>query len=88
MLPCHLTISSLAELLRNDVTGDHVMARGPATFKQADLKRALKGAVAAGVEIARIEIDARTGNIIMLTPQVPSAPVAPYELWKAGSNAR
>jgi hypothetical protein len=64
------------------------MARGPATFKQADVTRALRGAVVAGVEIARVEIDTRTGNIVMLTPRVPSAPVSPYEVWKAEDNAR
>lgn len=32
------------------------MARGPQTFKQADLTRALKGAKAAGVEVCRVKI--------------------------------
>jgi hypothetical protein len=64
------------------------MARVPATFKQADVTRALRGAVAAGVEVARIEIDARTGNIVILTPRVPSVSVAPYDAWKAEVNAR
>jgi hypothetical protein len=64
------------------------MARVPATFKQADVTRALRGAVAAGVEVARIEIDPRTGNIVISTPRVPSVPVAPYDAWKAEGNAR
>jgi hypothetical protein len=58
------------------------------TFKQSDVTRALRGAVAAGVEVARIEIDARTGNIVMLTPRAPNVPDAPYDLWKAKSSAR
>jgi hypothetical protein len=64
------------------------MARVPATFKQADVTRALRGAVAAGVEVARIEIDARTGNIVISTPRVHSLSVAPYDTWKAEGNAR
>ena len=64
------------------------MARGPLPLKQADVTRALRGAVAAGVEIARIEIDPRNGCIVILTPRILSAPVEPYDVWKAESNAR
>ena len=58
------------------------MARGTAPFKQADVTRALRGAVAAGVEIARVEIVPRNGNIVILTPRDFSTPVAPYDVWK------
>lgn len=40
------------------------MSRGPSTFRQRDLTRALRGAQAAGVELARVEIG-RDGRIIM-----------------------
>ena len=63
------------------------MARGPLPVKQADVTRALRGAVAAGVEIARVEIDPRNGNIVILTPRDFGASVAPYDVWKAKSNA-
>jgi hypothetical protein len=42
------------------------MARGPLTFRQQDLVRALKGARAAGIEVARVEID-KTGKIVIVT---------------------
>jgi len=41
------------------------MAHAPATFKQSDLVRALKAARAAGVDIARFEIE--NGKIIIVT---------------------
>jgi len=63
------------------------MPRTPASFKQGDVTRALRGAVAAGIQVARIEIDPRTGHIIILTPQVLGSPIAPYDAWKAVRNA-
>jgi len=59
-----------------------------ATFTQADVKRALRGAVAAGVVVARIEIDARTGNIVISTPSFTSVPLDPYDSWKGEPDAR
>jgi hypothetical protein len=41
------------------------MSRGPATFRQSDLARALRAARAAGLEIARVEVD-RTGKITVI----------------------
>jgi hypothetical protein len=35
-----------------------MMARGPSPFKQRELTRAIKAAVAAGMEVARYEIEA------------------------------
>jgi hypothetical protein len=42
------------------------MARGPCTFKQQDVTRALRAAVAAGVEVQRFEID-KDGKIVVVT---------------------
>jgi hypothetical protein len=42
------------------------MSRGPSIFRQSDVTRAIKGAAAAGVHIARIEID-KTGKIVIIT---------------------
>ena len=48
------------------------MARGPCTFKQQDVTRALRATVAAGISVQRIEID-RDGKIIVITDGQPTA---------------
>ena len=52
--------------------GRSVMSRGPNTFRKSDLVRALKGAKAAGVEVARIKI-AKDGKIEIETISAPEA---------------
>jgi hypothetical protein len=42
------------------------MSRAPSTFRQNDVTRAVKAAVAAGVEIAQVEIG-KDGKIIIVT---------------------
>lgn len=45
------------------------MARN-VVFKQADVKRAVKGALNAGMAIGRVEIDPASGRIVILTPSI------------------
>jgi hypothetical protein len=42
------------------------MSKGPQAFRRADLTRAIKGAVAAGIEIARAEIEPQSGKIVIV----------------------
>jgi hypothetical protein len=42
------------------------MARVPSTFRQQDVTKAVKAVTAAGVDIARIEID-KAGKIVIVT---------------------
>ena len=41
------------------------MSRGPHSFKQGDVRRLVKAAIAAGVEVARVEVD-RDGKITVI----------------------
>jgi hypothetical protein len=42
------------------------MARAPSTFRQQDVTKAVRAAKAAGVRVARVEID-RDGKIVIVT---------------------
>jgi hypothetical protein len=48
------------------------MARAPSTFRQQDVTRAVKAVAAAGVDIARVEID-KMGKIVIITTVTPAA---------------
>jgi hypothetical protein len=50
------------------------MARGPSTFRQRDLTAAVKAVVAAGYEVARAEIDATTGRIVVVIGKARGQP--------------
>ena len=54
------------------------MSRAPSTFRQQDITRAIKAATAAGVGIARIEID-KTGKIVIITAEPTDQPAAKME---------
>jgi hypothetical protein len=47
-----------------------LMSRGKQIFKQADVTKALKGTVNAGLPVQRVEID-RDGKIIVFTGKQP-----------------
>ena len=55
------------------------MARGRSSFRQADVKRALLAAVAAGVEVERVEIDPVDGKITIVIGK-PDAPTRTGEI--------
>lgn len=52
----------------------------PARFRQADVKRATAGVVAAGLSVARVEIDA--GGKIVIIPGQPTIPPKNDNEWE------
>jgi hypothetical protein len=42
------------------------MPKSRQTFRRSDLTRAIKGAIAAGVDVARADIDSETGRIVIV----------------------
>lgn len=59
------------------------MSRGPVTFRQADLTRALRAARAAGLEVAGYEIDPVTGKISVTTRTEQNTPQTAFDKWIA-----
>lgn len=59
------------------------MKRQPCTFRQSDVTRAIKAAIAAGAKIARIEID-KSGKIILVadSPRLPESKDDAENEWK------
>jgi hypothetical protein len=54
------------------------MSRAAHTFKQADVTKALKAAVKAGIDVGRVEID-RDGKIIVIVAEPAGAPDTDHE---------
>jgi hypothetical protein len=59
------------------------VANGKCKFKKIDVTRALRAAIAAGLEVARMEIDA-DGKIVVVTGKALSTnePATDFDKWK------
>jgi hypothetical protein len=60
------------------------MARGKLSFKKTDVTRAVKAVAAAGVKVARVEVDT-AGKIVIIAAGEPESQLAGNELdmWRA-----
>jgi hypothetical protein len=67
------------------------MSRAPSTFRQQDVTRALRAAAAAGVDIARIEID-KAGKITIIAASGAAEPANDLDRelaeWEARHNGQ
>ena len=57
------------------------MAARKFLFKQADVSRAVKGAMLGGMEVGRIEIDPDSGRITLIAGQAASEPENDFDKW-------
>jgi hypothetical protein len=66
------------------------MARGPCTFRQRDMTAAVKAVAAAGMEVARVEIDPTTGRIVVTVARAsePAAESVGGNEWDAVTQER
>jgi len=64
------------------------MARSSQTFRQADVERAVKAALSAGLTVSAFEIS-QSGTIRVITANVKgeNTPDAPFDQWKAKHDA-
>ena len=62
----------VSEMSADNLQGSR-MARAPSTFRQQDVTRAVKAVTAAGVHIARIEID-KAGKIVIIAADANGQP--------------
>lgn len=69
------------------------MSRGPTTFRQSDLTRAIRGARNAGVQVSRAEIG-KDGKIIIVVGEASNVssnaeltPDDELERWRSKKNA-
>jgi hypothetical protein len=56
------------------------MSRGPQTFRQRDMTKAVKAVVAAGFDVLRVEVD-KSGRIIVVTARSGENPVSDRNEW-------
>jgi hypothetical protein len=56
------------------------MSRRPPTFRQRDLTAAVKGAIAAGCAVARVEVD-KDGRIVVIVVDKGQSPETDLDKW-------
>jgi hypothetical protein len=59
------------------------MARAPSIFRQSDITRAIRGALAAGVENVRVEI-AKDGRLVVIITTIAPAQTKSENEWDQG----
>ena len=60
--------------------------RGPSKFKKTEVTRAAKAVLAAGLEIARVEVGKDGAIIVVRKPDEPDA--SPLDQWRSRRGSR
>ena len=63
------------------------MTRRPVAFKQADIARAVKGVLAAGVKVSRVEVGS-DGKISITSAESEMSEVSELDRWRALHDSR
>jgi hypothetical protein len=63
------------------------MSLRPARFKQSDVRRAIQGAMAAGLSVARVEIDRDGKIVIIVSDSTRPETSTPLEAWQHAHKA-
>ncbi len=63
------------------------MPRSPCTFRETDVRRAIKAARSSGIEIARVEID-KYGKIVVVTGKPDETATTPLDEWRSRRGSR
>jgi hypothetical protein len=62
------------------------MGRAPSHFRQQDVARAIKAAKAGGLDIVRVEIDTKTGQIALVVKKDEVQETKPINPWDTAST--
>jgi hypothetical protein len=63
------------------------MTRRPAAFKQSDVARAVKGVLAAGVKVTRVEVGS-DGKISITSAESEASELSDLDHWRASHGSR
>ena len=75
----HLSPLNMTTLGNLGEGGEGLIANRSLPIKQAELTRLLKGVVGAGVEIGRIEVDPRTGHVVIIHHKATEKAMNPWD---------
>ena len=59
------------------------MPRSPCSFRETDVRRAVKAARASGIDIVRLEIEPVTGKITIMTSSSGAEKITDLDRWVA-----
>lgn len=62
------------------------MTNRPAPVRQADIARAVRGVVAGGLKVVRVEVEG--GKVVVYTGEAASPEDSPLDAWRRGAGGQ